>query len=111
MIGDDTGENISSRNEIFCEITSQYWAWKNYEQLGNPDYIGFMHYRRHFLFNDKSYPHFLNAFEYINQDYLTESGLYDNNKIKSIVSGNDIIVGVIDCLDYPLKEHFKRTGY
>ena len=51
MIGDDTGENISHLNRIFNEMTGIYWAWKNYDKLGNPDYIGFMHYRRLFIFD------------------------------------------------------------
>ncbi|HEB7538874.1 TPA: DUF4422 domain-containing protein, partial [Campylobacter coli] len=50
MIGDDTGDNISHLNRYFCELTGIYWAWKNYDKLGNPDYIGFMHYRRIFDF-------------------------------------------------------------
>ena len=53
MIGDDTGENISKENRFFNEMTALYWAWKNYEKLGNPDYIGLEHYRRHFIFNYK----------------------------------------------------------
>ena len=48
MIGDDTGDNISVLNRNFAEITAVYWAWKNYDQLGNPDYIGLTHYRRLF---------------------------------------------------------------
>ena len=46
MIGDNTGDNISSKNRKYCELTAIYWAWKNYEKIGNPEYIGFMHYRR-----------------------------------------------------------------
>ena len=52
MIGDDTGDNISHLNREFCELTSMYWAWKNYDKLGNPDYIGFMSYRRFLIFNE-----------------------------------------------------------
>ena len=47
MIGDDTGDNISQLNRQFSELTGIYWAWKNYDKIGNPEYIGFMHYRRH----------------------------------------------------------------
>lgn len=45
MIGDDTGENISEKNPMYCELTAQYWAWKN---LKDVEYIGFCHYRRFF---------------------------------------------------------------
>ena len=55
-VGDDTGENISKENGRYNEMTVLYWAWKNYEKLGNPDYIGLMHYRRHFIFKDWSMP-------------------------------------------------------
>lgn len=51
-IGDNSGENISDKNGTYNEMTTVYWAWKNYEKLGNPEYIGFMHYRRHFIFKD-----------------------------------------------------------
>lgn len=43
-IGDNTGENISTKNLYYCELTGMYWAWKNL----NCDYIGLSHYRRHF---------------------------------------------------------------
>lgn len=44
--GDDTGENISSKRMSFNELTVLYWAWKNWGQLGKPDYIGLCHYQR-----------------------------------------------------------------
>ena len=55
MIGDNTGDNISSKNREYCELTALYWAWKNYEQIGNPEYIGFMSYRRFLIFNEYQY--------------------------------------------------------
>lgn len=44
ILGDDTGDNISSRHDAFAELTGMYWAWKNI----HADYIGLIHYRRYF---------------------------------------------------------------
>lgn len=52
LIGDDTGENISNQNRNYCELTALYWVWKNQNRIGNPDYIGLMHYRRVLKFAD-----------------------------------------------------------
>ena len=41
---DDEGINISEKNPFYSELTAIYWAWKNLDV----DYIGLVHYRRHF---------------------------------------------------------------
>ncbi len=46
MLADNTGDHISNRNRFYCELTTQYWAWKNMDA----DYYGFCHYRRYFSF-------------------------------------------------------------
>lgn len=55
MIGDDSyKDNISDQNNIYCELTAQYYAWKNSDFLKELEYVGFMHYRRVFNFNNKN---------------------------------------------------------
>ena len=46
---DNTGDNISSKNAFYCELTGLYWAWKNLDA----SYIGLAHYRRHFTCSKK----------------------------------------------------------
>lgn len=76
MIGDDSGDNISDKNPKYCELTAQYWVWKHYQEIGNPDYVGFMHYRRHFIF-DESLEHLPHIWLPGGKFYFVES-IYQN---------------------------------
>ena len=41
---DDTGDHISHRNPLYCELTVHYWLWKNTDA----EVCGLCHYRRYF---------------------------------------------------------------
>lgn len=101
LVGDDTGDNISAKNRFYNEMTGIYWAWKNQDQLGNPDYIGFMHYRRFFIFDDACTRDFIKrkiSTCYKKQyvfDYLLkkdEENLFSDDVIKKDVIDNDILI-------------------
>jgi lipopolysaccharide biosynthesis glycosyltransferase len=88
-VGDDTGDNISEKNGTFNEMTTVYWAWKNYDTLGNPDYIGFMHYRRHFIFDDTMEKASYECLD-ICEDYYDQIK-YDEEKIIDIMDDCDFV--------------------
>lgn len=48
LLRDDSGNHISNRNPGYCELTVQYWAWKNLDC----DVCGLMHRRRYFDFSE-----------------------------------------------------------
>lgn len=78
--GDNQGENISSKNGNYCELTGLYWAWKNLDC----DIIGLSHYRRHFTLKSKSVIR-------KNKDNKLDL-VINNDEILSLLKGCDIIV-------------------
>ena len=115
-VQDNTGDNISDKNPRFCELTTQYWAWKNQDA----DYYGFFHYRRYLSFaeeNEKELDTWGNIIENsFNDDFITEYSLEKDN-IEKLVLENDIILPSIkDINKWPnngknMREQYESSGY
>ena len=92
MMHDDEGENISQKNPQYCELTAQYWAWKNVDA----DYYGLCHYRRFLCFRDVDTTRNLRGqieSAAITPFSLKHYGLEDELEMRTIIEANDIVCG------------------
>ena len=74
--GDNSGENISTLNPYYCELTGLYWAWRNLAC----DYLGLVHYRRYFTKMTKKYNESINIDDVILNRYEIEE-LLENSEV------------------------------
>ncbi len=112
---DDTGNTIADQNAMYCELTTQYWAWKN----ADAKYYGFCHYRRYFDFAAEE--HEENAYGEVMDDAIGWGSRarykLDDDSIRAAVEGCDIVTtGIKDLHDFPEHyespyDHYQRAPY
>ena len=89
--GDNTGDNISFKRNSFCELTVQYWAWKNAEL----DYYGLCHYRRYLSFSDREYKtdhHGLVPWPVLSRKAMKRFGLTNADLMENEILQYDLII-------------------
>lgn len=116
MLHDDTGDNISSQNRSYCELTAQYWAWKNEEA----DYFGFFHYRRYLTFVDtslvdcrampKKLPCAYKIYKLPDEATLKNLG-YDIETMSNITSRFDVIAPIAEEMYVSVYNHYHKTNF
>ncbi len=95
---DNTGDNISTKNPLFCELTGLYWAWKNLDL----DYYGLVHYRRYFTLS-KKIPK--------NEDDKFKNVL-SSNEVENLLKDTDIILPKErNYFIETVYNHYKHTMY
>lgn len=116
FIQDNIGDNISDKNLRFCELTAQYWAWKNTDS----EYYGFFHYRRYLGFNtsfSKNESIWGTLEEPRFSDSLVKKYNLDDKSVKALVEQYDIVLPEIkDITVMPghsknIRQQYVSSGY
>jgi hypothetical protein len=115
---DDTGIQISAKNEFYSELTGIYWVWKNTSQ----EITGFCHYRRYFTCRQEPWyyrlKYFLthpfkvqrghNPLIYVNNVKKYTDWILNQNEAESILEEHDIILPRARVFRYSLKKHYHK---
>ncbi|MDR0412131.1 MAG: DUF4422 domain-containing protein [Treponema sp.] len=113
LMGDNSGDNISMKNKSYCELTVQYWAWKNTDA----DYYGFCHYRRYFSFNSPEEEQIPNMyanvpFEYFNDKIMSQIDVDIDFIIKKMKKNPIALTTLFDVKNvkaFSIYNHYKIT--
>lgn len=103
FLHDDTGDNISAKNRSYCELTAQYWAWKNVDA----DYYGFFHYRR-YLYPEMRAERPYRIAKKATTGLLEKLG-YDD--FADLIQRYDMIIPKGENMYIPVREHYTRAPF
>jgi len=107
MMHDDEGDdNISAKNMAYCELTTQYWAWKN----DDADYYGFFHYRRYLSFVKKKGMRAYIVAKLPTLQCLKKLG-YDEHNMLQLITGYDIIAPMAEEMNVSMYEYYKNAAF
>lgn len=100
---DDIGDNISDKNRSYCELTGQYWAWKNVDA----DYYGFFHYRRYLYPNQTAKrPYCIRA-----KSTLRELEKLHFSDLESLIPQYDMILPKGENMYISVREHYASAPF
>lgn len=116
--GDNTGDNISTKNKNYSELTGLYWVWKN----ETSDIIGSCHYRRYFTAQPEPFLYQLKRLLYYpiglfrkryGLIYTSNTALFipriiNQTEIETLMNRYDAILPRARRLKYTIEEHYKR---
>ena len=103
FLHDDLGDNISVKNPSYCELTAQYWAWKN----ADAEYYGFFHYRR-YLYPNKNDKRPYQIERELTADKLNELGY---RAFEGTIKEFDIIAPIGENMYVSVREHYANAPF